>query len=108
YSLAFDLVKLPDDVCVVLLAPRMIGLRIRTMFAASEGFYSFVGVEQDVTGNTKARLLALARAFGTLRASAFEVDAATEAALDLYVEQSVGPVLGAAVLSAFEAGTAHG
>lgn len=36
------------------------------------------------------------------------MDSATQAALDLYVEQTVGPVLDAAILSAFEAGTAHG
>lgn len=108
YPLAFDLLKLPDDIDVVLLAPRMIGSRIRTMFAAGEGFYSFIGVEQDVTGTARNLLLALAKAFGTLRAGAFEIDAATEAALDLYVEQTVGPVLGAAILSAFQAGTAKG
>jgi ketol-acid reductoisomerase len=108
YPLAYDLVKLPDDVDVVLLAPRMIGERIRTRYQAGQGFYSFVGVEQDATGTARRRLLALARAFGTLRAGAFELSAATEAALDLYVEQTVGPLLGAAVLGAFDVGTAQG
>ncbi len=108
YNLAFELLKLPEDVDVVLLAPRMIGARIRQLFEAGEGFYSFISVEKDATGTARARLLALAKAFGTLRGGALEVPARTEAALDLFVEQSLGPELGAAVLAAFEVGTAHG
>lgn len=108
YPLAFDLVKLPDDVDVVLIAPRMIGARIRSLYCAGDGFFSFVGVEQDATGTARGRLLALARAFGTLRRGALEVSAEDEAALDLFVEQTVGPLLGAAVLGAFEVGTSSG
>ncbi len=108
YCLAYDLVKLPDDVDVGLLAPRMIGGRIRQRVLDGDGFSSFVSVEHDATGTAGARLLAVARAFGALRRPAFEIPAATEAALDLFVEQTVGPELGAAVLSAFEVGTAHG
>jgi ketol-acid reductoisomerase len=108
YALAFDLVKLPDDVDVVLLAPRMIGARIRTLFTEGKGFHSYVSVEQDATGTARRRLLALASGVGTLRAGALEVAAADEAVLDLYVEQTVGPLLGAAVLTAFEVGSTRG
>lgn len=108
YCLAYDLLKLPDDIDVVLLAPRMVGSQIRALYQERQGFYSFVSVEQDVTTTARARLLALAAALGTLRGGAMEVPAATEAALDLFVEQTVGPYLGAAVLAAFEVGTAQG
>lgn len=108
YPLAFDLVKLPTDVDVVLLAPRMIGARIRTLYTEGRGFYSYVSVEQDSTGNARRRLLSLALHFGTLRAGALEVCATDEASLDLYVEQTVGPLLGAAVLGAFDVGTRGG
>jgi ketol-acid reductoisomerase len=108
YSLAYGLVKLPEDVDAVLLAPRMLGIKLRELYEAGEGFYSFVGVEQDASGTARARLHALAQAFGTLRRGVIEISAATEAALDLFVEQSVGPYLGAAVLSAFDVGIGHG
>lgn len=108
YALAFGLVKLPDDVDVVLLAPRMIGSRIRELHTEGKGFFSYVSVEQDATGTAHQRLLGLASGIGTLRAGALEVSAADEAALDLYVEQTLGPVLGAAVLGAFEVGTEAG
>lgn len=108
YCLANDLLKLPDDVDVALLAPRMIGSKLRAKVESGEGFFAFVSVEHDATGSAEARLLALARAFGALKRPAFAVSADVEAALDTYVEQSVGPLLGAAVLSAFEVGVAHG
>lgn len=46
--------------------------------------------------------------YGNLGRPAFDSPAATEAALDMFVEQTVDPELGSAVLSAFEVGTAHG
>lgn len=108
YTLAYDLLKLPDDIDVAVLAPRMIGARLRERYESGEGFYSFLSAEQDATGKARARLLGLAKAFGALRLGAIELPAATEAALDLFVEQTVGPTLGAAVLSAFEVGSAAG
>lgn len=108
YTLAYGLLKLPDDVDATILAPRMIGARLRERFTAGDGFYSFLSVEQDATGRARPRLLALAKAFGTLRRGALELPAAVEAALDLFVEQTVGPTLGAAVLTAFEVGAAAG
>lgn len=108
YPVAFGLVELDPALDVVLLAPRMLGERIRSLYLAGEGFVSYVSVVQDASGTAAHRLLALAHAFGTLRAGALEIDARAEAVLDLYVEQTVGPLLGAAVLNAFEAGAAAG
>lgn len=108
YCLAYELLKLPEDVDVALIAPRMIGSRLRERFERGEGFYSFVSVEQDATGTARARMLALALAFGTLRRGALALSASTEAALDLFVEQTVGPELGMAILSAFEVGSKLG
>ncbi len=86
----------------------MIGSRLREIAERGDGFHAFLAVEQDATCTARQRLLALAGAFGALRAGSFELSAASEAALDLFVEQTVGPQLGAAVLSAFEVGAAHG
>jgi ketol-acid reductoisomerase len=104
YSLAFGLVRPPADVDVLLLAPRIAGRQARTRYEAGQGFWAFVGVEADVSGQAGRRLLGLADAFGALRAGAIEMSAAHEAALDLFVEQSVGALLGAAMLVAFDVG----
>lgn len=108
YCLAFELIHPPEHVDVLLLAPRIAGRQARTRYETGEGFWAFVSVEADRTGQARRRLLSLAEAFGALRAGALEMTAAGEAALDLFVEQSVGAVLGAAMLVAFDVGSEAG
>jgi ketol-acid reductoisomerase len=108
YCLAFGLVHPPDTVDVLLVAPRMAGEAARARYLAGEGFWACIGVEADRSGRAGRRMLGLAAAIGALRTGAIETTAATEAALDLFVEQTVGPLLGAAVMSAFEVGREAG
>jgi ketol-acid reductoisomerase len=108
YCLAFDLVRPPAHVDVLLLAPRIAGAQSRMLYQAGKGFWAFVGVEADRSGQALRRLLALAEAFGALRAGAVEMTAAREAALDLFVEQTVGALMGTAMLVAFDVGTEAG
>ena len=53
-------------------------------------------------------MLGLADALGALRPAAIEMTAATEAALDLFVEQTIGPLLGTALMTAFDVGCEGG
>ena len=108
YCLAFDLVRPPVHVDVLLLAPRIAGAQSRMLYQTGKGFWAFVGVEADRSGQALRRLLALAEAFGALRAGAVEMTAAREAALDLFVEQTVGALMGTAMLVAFNVGTEAG
>jgi len=108
YGLAFGLVRPPETVDVLLVAPRMAGGAARARYLAGEGFWACVGIEADRSGRAHVRMLGLAGALGALRTGAIETTAATEAALDLFVEQTVGPLLGAALMSAFEVGRAAG
>jgi ketol-acid reductoisomerase len=108
YSLAFGLVKPPDHVDVLLVAPRMAGVAARERYLAGQGFSACVGVEADRSGRARDRMLGLAGSLGALRAGAIETTAVTEAALDLFVEQTVGPLLGAAIMAAFEVGREAG
>ncbi len=108
YSLAFDLVHPPDTVDVLLVAPRMAGVSARTRYLAGEGFWACVGVEADRSSRARERMLGLADGIGALRAGAIEMSAKTEATLDLFVEQTIGPLLGAAIMVAFEIGREAG
>jgi ketol-acid reductoisomerase len=108
YCLAFDLIRPPASVDVLLLAPRLAGRQARTQYQAGKGFWGVVGVEADRTGQAQRRLLGLAEGLGVLRAGAVEMTAAGEAALDLFVEQTVGALLGAAIMVAFNVGTEAG
>ena len=67
-----------------------------------------MSVEQDATGQAWPLLLALAKATGCLRTGALVLSAAQEAYLDLFIEQSVGPDLGNAILTAFQVGVEAG
>jgi ketol-acid reductoisomerase len=108
YSLAFHLIRPPDTVDVLLLAPRMAGVSARMRYLAGDGFWACVGVEADRSGRARTRLLGLADALGVLRAGGIDMRAADEATLDLFVEQTVGPLLGAAIMTAFEIGQEAG
>jgi ketol-acid reductoisomerase len=107
YCLAFGLVKPPPEVDVLLLAPRMVGSAVERQGDAP-AYVAYLSVEHDATGRARDRLLALALAVGALDRGAFRVSAADEAALDLFVEQTVGPYVGLAVQLAFEVGVAAG
>jgi len=108
YSLAFGLVRPPESVDVLLVAPRMAGNTARARYLAGQGFWACVGVEADRSGRAQRRMLGLAEALGVLRAGAVEMSAATEAALDLFVEQTMGALLGMAIMVAFEIGREAG
>ena len=108
YNLAFGLIRPPETVDVLLVAPRMAGSAVRAKYVAREGFWACVGVEADRSGHARRRLLGLAEAIGALRAGAIEMSAAQEAQLDLFVEQTVGVFLGTAVMVAFELGSKAG
>jgi len=108
YGLAFGLVRPPETVDVLLVAPRMSGVSARTRYQAGEGFWACVGVEADRSGRAQQRMLGLADALGALASGAVEMSAATEATLDLFIEQTIGPLLGTAIMVAFQVGCEAG
>jgi ketol-acid reductoisomerase len=108
YVLANALVTPPPGVDVLLIAPRMSGALVRQRYLSGAGFYSCVSAEADVTGGAWPRLLALARAAGSLRRGALELPAAQEALLDLLIEQTFGVYLGLGVQLAFRVGVEAG
>jgi ketol-acid reductoisomerase len=108
YTLAYGLISPPAGVDVLLLAPRMGGENIRERFRSGEGFFAYVSVERDATGRAWPRLLGVADAAGVLKAGAMQLDARREADLDLFVEQTLGAVIGVAVMAAFTLGVEAG
>ncbi len=99
YNIGFNLLKPPEDTDVLLIAPRMIGVGVRENFLKNEGFFSFIAIEQDASGQAKEILLALAKGIGTLKKGAIMITFKQEAELDLFNEQAFGPVFGRVLLS---------
>jgi ketol-acid reductoisomerase len=102
YNIAFDLIALPADIDVALVAPRMIGVGVRETFVAGNGFPSFVGVHRDATGNATARMLGIAKGIGSTRAGCIEMSMHDEATLDLFTEQGFGPAFGRVLMTAID------
>ncbi|MHA1783724.1 MAG: ketol-acid reductoisomerase [Candidatus Helarchaeota archaeon] len=97
YNIAFkDVTGInpPDFIDVVMIAPRMIGVGVRETYLSGEGYFSFIAVDQDASGNAKSILLALSKALGTTKKGAIETTFAEEAHLDLFTEQAFGPAFG--------------
>ena len=102
YNIAFDLIALPADIDVALVAPRMIGVGVRETFVAGTGFPSFVGVHHDATGTATARMLGIAKGIGSTRAGCIEMSMHDEATLDLFTEQGFGPAFGRVLMTAID------
>ena len=100
YNIAFNLIELPKNIDIILLAPRMIGPGVRSLY--KEGFYSFIGVHQDHSKMAKKIVLALAKAIGSTRKGVIETTMEQEAALDLFTEQCFGPAFGQVLMASFQ------
>ncbi len=91
YNVAFGFIEAPPFVDVGLIAPRTIGADVRERYRSGTGFFSFVAVGQDASGHAWNTVLALAKAVGTLKAGAIEVNIEQEAELDLFIQQAILP-----------------
>src|ERR1700730_7368289 len=102
YRPGLGLLHPPAGIDVLLVAPRMAGTTARSRYLEGQGFWACVGVEADASGREQQRMVGLADRFGVLRGGAVQMSAKMEATLDLFVEQTVGAVLGMAIMMAFE------
>jgi len=91
YNVYFKLLNFKPTQDVVMVAPRMIGSSVRTLYVKGKGFPCFVSVEQDGTSNGLAVALALSRVIGATRAGAIASSVYEETAMDLFAEQALWP-----------------
>lgn len=102
FAVHFGLIHPPEEVDVMLLAPRLPGRYVRERFLAGGGVPAYVDVARDASGRAWERLLALAVGIGALRAGALAVSFARETELDLFSEQFVLPLIFRALEIAYE------
>ncbi|KAH7104605.1 IlvN-domain-containing protein [Auriculariales sp. MPI-PUGE-AT-0066] len=91
YNVFYNLLNIPASNDVVMVAPRMIGSSVRSLYEKGRGFPCFISVEQDGTGNGKPVALALSRAIGATKTGAIESSVREETAMDLFAEQALWP-----------------
>jgi len=91
YNVFYKLLNFKPSQDVVMVAPRMIGSSVRSLYVKGKGFPCFVSVEQDGTGAGLSIALALSRAIGATRAGAIASSAREETTMDLFAEQALWP-----------------
>ncbi|ESK97934.1 ketol-acid reductoisomerase [Moniliophthora roreri MCA 2997] len=91
YNVFYELLDFSPTQDVVMVAPRMIGSSVRSLYEKGKGFPCFVSVEQDGSGNGLATALALSKGIGATRAGAIASSAREETTMDLFAEQALWP-----------------
>jgi ketol-acid reductoisomerase len=99
YNITFRQIIPPDDVDVIMVAPRMIGDGVRSLFLEKKGYPAFIAVEQNASGSAREIALALAKAMG---AASIEVTMKDETMLDLLAEQAIWPMIISVITEAFK------
>ncbi len=102
FAVHYELIKPPEAVDLLLLAPRMPGPYLRGRFLDGWGVPAFVGIGNDATGKARQRLLGLAWALGITRCAAIETTFAEETELDHFSEHVTYPLVFRALELAFE------
>jgi ketol-acid reductoisomerase len=108
YNVGFGLIPLSVDVDVVMVAPRMTGNMVRTLYEHGKGALAQFAVHQDTSGHAREHVLALCKGIGLTRGGVFESSFREEAELDLFAEQVIWAGLTAWFVECFDIGVAHG
>ena len=108
YNVGYDLIQPRPDVDVVLVAPRMTGNMVRTLFSEGKGAMAQAAVHQDASGQARARMMAIAKGIGATRGGVIESSFREEAELDLFAEQIVWSGLVAWFEECFKLGVEQG
>ena len=108
YNICYGFICPPQDVDVIMVAPRMIGTGVRKRFMAGSGAPAFVAVQEDVTGQAWPTALAIAKAIGATRVGVLATTFAEETELDHFSEQAVWPVITRLLTMAYELLTERG
>ncbi len=89
FNIHFGLIKPPENVDVIMVAPKSPGPRVREKFLEGFGAPALIAVHQDYSGNAKDVALALAKGIGATRAGVIETTFKDETESDLIGEQTV-------------------
>ncbi len=108
YNIHFGLIAPPPDVDVIMVAPRMIGARMRESFVEGSGVPAYIAVAQDASGHALETALGWSRGIGATRAGAFKTTFAQETELNLFQEQALWPLLIRTMLMSYEFLADHG
>jgi ketol-acid reductoisomerase len=89
FAIYYRTIVPPNDIDVIMVAPKGLGPMLRREFAAGRGVPALVAVHQDWSGHARQTALAWAKAIGSGRAGVIETSFRDETETDLFGEQAV-------------------
>ena len=89
FSIHFKAIVPPDDVDVVMIAPKSPGHLLRRVYKEGRGVPSLLAIQQDASGKAHEYALCYAHGIGSTRAGVLETTFKEETETDLFGEQSV-------------------
>ena len=89
FAILYEEVKPPDNVDVVMIAPKAPGHRVRAVYKRDLGVPCLIAVEQDFSGSAYDIALAYGKGIGGGRAGILETTFKEETETDLFGEQAV-------------------
>ena len=89
FNIHFRQITPPDDVDVIMVAPKGPGHTVRSQYLEGKGVPCLIAVHQDATGKAKDYALAYAKGIGGTRAGVLETTFREETETDLFGEQAV-------------------
>jgi len=89
FNIHFNQIVPPDNIDVIMIAPKGPGHIVRRMFAEGSGVPAIIAVYQDYSGKAKETALAYARAIGAGRVGIITTTFKEETETDLFGEQAV-------------------
>ncbi|MCK5155105.1 MAG: ketol-acid reductoisomerase [Spirochaetales bacterium] len=89
FNIHFGQITPPDDINVILMAPKGIGVTVRSQFKAGKGVPCLLAVHQDPSGDSESIALAYIAGIGGARAGIIETTFKEETETDLFGEQTV-------------------
>jgi ketol-acid reductoisomerase len=89
FAIRYSQIVPPEDVDVVMVAPKAPGHRVREIFPEGQGVPGLLAIYRDASGQAKALGLAYAKGIGCTRAGVIETTFQEETETDLFGEQAV-------------------
>ena len=89
FSIHFKTIVPPNDVDVVMIAPKSPGHLVRRVYSEGRGVPSLIAIHQDASGHAHELALAYAHGIGSTRAGVLQTTFKEETESDLFGEQAV-------------------
>jgi ketol-acid reductoisomerase len=89
FNIHFKQIVPPEDVDVIMIAPKAPGAILRRMYKQGSGTPGLLAVKQDASGKAKETALAMAKGVGLTRIGVVETTFKEEVETDLFGEQAV-------------------